>query len=293
MFDYMLLLVGEQPIPNLLPVLFLKPKNVILVYSERTKEQTNNLTQLLENKGIHCDRQKVDAYQISAATQIMQDAVKGISDKLIINLTGATKLMSIAAYELARINQVSFVYLESEKCKSLLHFYTPNDSSFLLTDTQELDELITLDDYFRCYGLEYSDGKYGSGSGQWFEKSVVSTLQKAGFEVKCCVIFDRFGKQLEIDVVVRLKNQLGVLECKDSARNPKKGIDQLNTAGGREFLGTYIGKFLVCTHPMNNDLKELALARGIELIELLSSSSPSLSTTDEIKLTETIRKKLS
>lgn len=289
----MLLLVGEQPIPNLLPVLFLKPKNVILIYSDRTEDQTINLTKLLEDKGINCHPEKVDAYQISSTTQIMQDAIKGITEKLIINLTGATKLMSIAAYDLARINQVPFVYLESEKRKSLLHFYKPNDGSFYLTETQELEELITLDDYFKCYGLAYSDGEYADGDGAWLEKAVVATLEKADFEVKYGVKFTRFGKGIDIDTVVRIKNQVGIIECK--LKGKKIGIDQLNTAGGREFLGTYTSKFLVSAASMDQmtDLKELALARGIEIIELLSSSSPSLSTTDEVKLIEAIRKKLS
>jgi len=299
MFEQMLLLVGEQPIPNLLPVLCLKPLSVILIYTGRTEEQTKNLIKVLEAKNINCHLQEVNPYEISSTTQIMQDMVKGSRDTLIINLTGATKLMSIAAYDLAHITQVPFVYLESEKRKSLLHFYKPNNNSFSLEKTIELDELITLDVYFKCYGLEYSDGEYCSEEGEWLERSVVSCLDKSGFEVKHGVKFQRFGKQLEIDVVVRLKNQVGVIECKSGEKfRPKKGIDQLNTAGGREFLGTYISKFLVCTNSMEKskqmkELKELAIARGIVPIELLSSISPNLSIDDEAKLVELIKTRLS
>ncbi|EKV01099.1 hypothetical protein Lepto7375DRAFT_3242 [Leptolyngbya sp. PCC 7375] len=45
----MICLIGEQPVPNLLPILHCQPDEVILICISRTEPVKNNLTKVLRN----------------------------------------------------------------------------------------------------------------------------------------------------------------------------------------------------------------------------------------------------
>src|SRR5207248_10739375 len=77
---------------------------------------------------------------------------------------------------------------------------------------------------------------------------------------------------LEIDLVVRLENQFGIIEAKSGDSEKKKeAIDQLSTASQREFLGTFIKRLLVLKRPLGSDNKKLAHAHNIIEIFLPSA----------------------
>ncbi len=53
----------------------------------------------------------------------------------------------------------------------------------------------------------------------------------------------------------------------------KQGLDQINTAGGQQYLGTYTQKFLISDQQWDrsrSNLTELAEARRISVVELPS-----------------------
>lgn len=77
---------------------------------------------------------------------------------------------------------------------------------------------------------------------------------------------------MEIDLIFRCGNQVGIAELKTGkVALSKEGLDQLNAACAREYLGIYTKKFLIIDgeYPANN--KELAQAWNINIIELTGS----------------------
>ena len=103
------------------------------------------------------------------------------------------------------------------------------------------------------------------------------------------------GGAVDIDLIVRWENQVGIIETKLGSNGMKKAIDQLNTAGGRGYLGTYTQKFLVSDQDWSaySDLKDLVLARQIKLIELPGAGGPDgLSPEQAEALVKSIQKEL-
>ena len=81
-------LIGEQNLPNLLPILHLNPAQIILVYSDFTKETAHRLTKLVHSK-IKADviQLVVDAYNIDQTKSCILSAARPLlpTDILVIS----------------------------------------------------------------------------------------------------------------------------------------------------------------------------------------------------------------
>lgn len=290
----MITLVGEQPTPTLIPLKYLKPEHVVLVRTDnkRVKDVSENLSKLIaaaqpldvppyDIGGIF---KELEAYILASGWQ---------SGDLLFNLTGGTKPMAFAAFRLAEKIGGSFVYLQSEGRKSLLYRYDFDRSrGFVLQSKDEIPEVITIDDYLKAHGL----WNYTSRSlKESFEMKVYQTLQDAVAnqqisEIKSSVWQDG----LQIDVMLRFKNQIGVAEIKTGrAAESSVGINQLNTASEQRFLGTFISKFLILDRVLDSNNQALAEAHRVEVIVLRSRAGGNdLSKEVQTFLIETIRQKL-
>lgn len=101
-----------------------------------------------------------------------------------------------------------------------------------------------------------------------FEHAVQNELKPHTSEIVSCVRAVALNS-LEIDLVIRCGNQFGVAELKTGAEATRKApIDQLNSATGREFLGTYTRRFLIINRNLPRENREPAAAYRIEVIEL-------------------------
>lgn len=82
------------------------------------------------------------------------------------------------------------------------------------------------------------------------------------------------GGALEIDLILRCGNHVGIAEVKaGKSVTYKEGIDQLNAACAREYFGTYTRKFLIVDREYPHNNKELAKAWNINVIELTKSTN--------------------
>lgn len=286
----MIALIGEQPIPNLLPIRHDKPKEVLLVRTDRTKIVGDRLRKILEPdvSVFFCD---VDPYDISAIYCNLSDRVEELgwsSAELIFNLTGGTKAMAFAAYHLALEKKESqFLYLESERGKSRFRQYAFEDRSATLKRDEIIPTVITIDDYLTAHL-----GVYQSyNANEPFEQLLFEVLKNEMDEVMVAVKNPR--GTLDLDLVVRIGNQVGIIEAKTGNKARKKeGIDQLNTAGGRAYLGIYTKKFLIVDSSWEKltNLSELAIARNIMVIQLSSYGQKKLlSDDDKQHLIQTIK----
>ncbi|HSK70437.1 MAG TPA: DUF1887 family CARF protein [Pyrinomonadaceae bacterium] len=271
----MICLVGEQPVPNLLPIRSLMPQTVVLIMSNRTANVSENLKNLLAAKHIVIEN-PVDAYDLPKAQAELESFIKRNvwnPEQLIFNLTGGTKPMSLAAFCLAREMKAAVTYLQSEGGKSLLYTYDWQDGNLRLWQREEIKSLLTLDDYLRAYGRDdyFFDKTIKNDFGELFETAVFEALKIFCDETPFRNVRFKSFSHVELDLVFRIGNQVGVAEVKTGKEPNKTSIDQLNSPTHREFLGTYTKKFLILHNELGSGNKKLTEAYRISVIELKDS----------------------
>lgn len=279
-------LIGEQPIPNLLPLRCQPPDVAVLVHTNLTGDAARRLGHLLPEicEVLFCLVSPYDISQIVRHLRALIEEHGWVSGDLLFNLTGGTKAMALAAYLLAAERRAPFLYLQSEGKKARLYRYEFVGGAMpQVVDDRLLPGLITIDDYIRAYAGEYHITGFSSGdAGAPFERAVFAALEPVVDEIVAGV---RLTQALEIDLVLRCENQVGIAEVK-TGREIKKGIDQLNTAGGQRYLGTYTSKVLISDHCWEaegwSNLKELAEARRIAVVEAPSFRLSGVLSADEI-----------
>ncbi len=266
----LLSLVGEQPIPNLLPARFLKRERNLLIYTQQTERLARHLKALIpESETV---KLKSDPYYIEKVYQELKLLIEN-EHEVEFNLTGGTKIMGMAAFSLAAETGSPFCYLQSEGQQSLLHRFIFQNGHAVADSPADLPELINARDYLLAHLDNYNEGGYSddSNGGGTFERAIGEELKKAGYEVLAGIRPERVKNQIEIDLIVRYKNQVAICEVKlGDAREekPKQGIDQLNTAAGREYLGIYAIRVLINGRRLSTSIKTLAQERDIKTIEL-------------------------
>lgn len=266
-------LIGEQPIPNLLPIRYQPPDTAVFLYTDYTEGTAERLKGLLPNscEAVLC---RVAPYDIPAIVLALRELVREHqweTKELLFNLTGGTKAMMLAASQVAASYGSPFIYLQSEGRQTRLYRYAFDAAGDpYVTDDRILPSLIEIDDYIRAFVDEYQIGGFAKGGpGGVFEEAVYDALQPAVDEI---VVGVRLASEVDIDLVVRCDNQIGIIEVKKGS-GVKKGIDQLNTAGGRSFLGTYTRKMLVSDQEWDKSFsnhQDLADARWVTVIQLPS-----------------------
>ena len=245
-------LVGEQPTPIILAHRSAYPDHHLLLHSSTTRRVAHNLVEILPETS----SEQIPDYDL---TRALEKIKSWCTPRSILNLTGGTKPMALAAYEAARSRGLQFLYLQSEGKQSVLYRYTFKHSQPLLEERAILPALINIEDYLGIHGL-FPNAEKGPMNEQ--EAGLRSYLEKQVAECRTNLIFDAF----EIDFILRRCNQVAVIEAKMTAKNTREGIDQLNTYAGREYLGTYTGKILVVQKPLGPQLSRLAEARHINVV---------------------------
>ena len=288
-------LIGEQPIPNLLPVLYLKPDKSIFLYTDKTEKIAKNLKEMVTNSNIL----KIYPYDFNRTYSELKKLFTE-NDEIIANVTGGTKIMSLSLFQLALANNSEIIYYISEKNTSLLYKFRLNDNNELDLTTVELPELITAEQYIKAHIRYFDFRKQEKNRGTDFENLICDTLRENNFEVLQNIAPRKERQQLEIDAVIRLKgtNNVGIAEIKVGdlkGEGPKKGIEQLALASQREYLGTYTKRFLITSRKLKKEIRELAKVHNIIVIDGIEQNRYNDELTDESKrkLIEKLKEKLS
>ena len=296
----LLCLSGEQPIPNLLPVRFFRPPETLIAHTqlEASQKSAQRLARLIENARLFLVG---DGYHISAILKKLGEAV-GEREDVIVNLTGATKPMALAAFELARQRRYPMVYYQTEgprgrDQKSALYRYRFDGQGELLLEEgypRELPALITLDDYLKVHLDGYQEAPPSGASGEALENAVAQALKPHVDEIKQRVEPAGVKGQAEIDLLVRCGNHVGVFEIKTGGSGSgKHAVDQLTTIAAREYLGTYAARFMVTQASMEDRYKALASALRVRIIELREyCPGKTLSQKDQNTLLQTVSQSL-
>lgn len=281
----MLSLVGEQPLPNLLPAYFLKPEAVVLIHTERTKRVSGRLAKMLSQ----ATPLEVDPYDILEIEQAIRTEIgksQRPATELVFNLTGGTKAMALAAYRLAEAMRAAFVYFQTEGRQSRLYQYGWNsDGQPELLQQADLPGLISIKDYVTAHTGTFQITGPSKQAGGHFEAAIASILRGVVDEVEVGV---KFSGALDADLIIRSGNRIAMIEAKTGGRaRSKEGIDQLNTIAGPEYFGTYTTKILIIDQEWDktrSNLRKLAEARNITIVEL-----PGYNTTGVIDAVEAQR----
>lgn len=290
----MISLVGEQPLPNVLPLRHYAPVRVLLVHTERTRKLATRIGDVIRDSrdSIHVEEPfcETDPYLVNdtkakLAAYLARRGFEG--EELIFNLTGGTKTMGYAALELARQYKARAFYYQTEDNQSLIHPYRFENETMIVEAPVPIEETLLLNDHLRLYvGSVEPTCKFNDV----FEKTVYEALKAAEtpqFEVMPPVRLSGVNSTVEVDGIVRLGNQIAVLEIKRKAG--KRSIDQLNSATHPLMLGTYTRKVLVSSVPLEGNNPDLAEAYRIHTIVLQSGGGEDLSLADKEGLVREVK----
>lgn len=264
-------LIGEQPIPNLLPILHLKPDKTIVLHTHKTHVVAERLKKII---GI-IQLVRTEPYSFTNNLKKLQ-AVFNNNDEYIFNITGGTKIMSVALFQFALETNSKVVYVDSQNNKNNLIYVLENNQA-ISERVEKIKEMIDIKTYLNVHldGYFISKNQDQNIEGIKYENSIVKVLERNGFEVVQSVKPKGEGDQLEIDAVLKLKgtNNFAIAEIKSGYSNEsaKKGIDQLSTAGSREYLGIYTKKILVSRRRVNDSVKKLADKHNVIVVDRIYS----------------------
>lgn len=175
-------LISDQPMPNVMAVLQREQteqrftnlefivsadKNDLSKYDQRFDEICKRLETFFKNRGYIVSRwSPVDPYNIKTALKACHEAVDALKEKgyeVVFNITGGTKLMSLAAYLCAQDNQIEAIYVESRDRFLISVSPAGNLVGAIATDSfeterkslqEELFRVIDVSSYIALYGKE-------------------------------------------------------------------------------------------------------------------------------------------
>jgi Holliday junction resolvase-like predicted endonuclease len=239
-----------------------------------------------------------DAYRLKEIYDKLRQRVNSqLEADWCFNLTGGTKLMSLAATQAAADFNLPCVYYQTEaerqqQVGKLLYYRF--EERRLIEDPsggEVLLPLLTLDDYLRAHLDDYTCREQSDSK---LEEAVYQALQPHVDEILCNVRPEGVKDQVEIDLLIRIGNQVGVIEVKSGGKGSgKKAVDQLTTAAAREYLGTYAQRFIVTQQAQEDRYKALANAVQVQVIELLKyRGGTRLDSSDQQKLLDAIQGKM-
>ncbi len=266
----MILLVGEQPAPNLLPVRQLQAGCVVLVYSDRTQKVATKLRSVMDCEIVLCH---VHAYDIPAIVASLREIIaqnEWSHTDLVFNLTGGTKMMMLAAYLLAQELGSPWIYLNSEgNLTPELLCFAPGD---LTSASLPVSVMVELEDYLRMYMGTYGQRKIKDAFEIAISQAIAPEFWPEGLDEFLLGVCPKDAGNVDVDAVMRAGTQFGVVEIKNrkslNDEGNKFAIDQLTTAASQVGLGTYVRKIVITTEPLDVNNRKLATKERIDVIEL-------------------------
>jgi len=266
----MIVLAGEQAAPNLLPTRQFQPNRVVILHTDlaKSKQMAENLALCLQE--LQPELRSIAAYDPAQAMQTLEGLLAEFP-RAIVNITGGTKPMSLAALLAAREAQGQPFYVRSQGAKTEADLYVFDSRGCpVVGETVTIPNTISIDDYLTAYfGKTYHFTGFSKDQGGVFEKAVSVALEPGVDEIKAGWKHD--SGAVDVDLIVRCNNQIGIIEVKGGKKaKTTEGIKQLAVAGGQRFFGTYVRRFLVIDQSWSgrSNNRALAEALGIVLVEL-------------------------
>ncbi|GAP05380.1 MAG TPA: DUF1887 domain-containing protein [Anaerolinea thermolimosa] len=272
-------LVGEQPIPNILP-LWQFPEFTRTQFAA-TRATLGHAEQMRQAIAADASLKHVEVlppltiepYDLQKTRLVLSQAMSRHleqGDTVCLNLTAGTKLMSLAALQAAYGTGITLLYVATET----------NQMIFLRSDgvefkRQPIEVSISVEQYLRAYGFEVSQdrGFRPPREGDALEEEVERRLKESGFfdDVQRNVLIRRVKEhgevKNELDVAATRNGHLAVCSCKAVNSLNRESLYELSSVVRREYAGIYCGKVLATTAEVTDGLRERARLWGIELVD--------------------------
>lgn len=110
-------LVSHQPIPNLIPLKIagLEPKKVILLVSPDMKTQADRIEGVINSWKIETERKPIAPFDLESALETCLEVLFMLdAENVILNVTGGTKIMALAAFEAFRKMKRPILYVDTQ-----------------------------------------------------------------------------------------------------------------------------------------------------------------------------------
>lgn len=281
----LLSLLGEQPIPNLLPLWqdsrytatqfaatqATLPLAVQLASFIRRDPQLGRLTVL--------ETIRLAPYDLAQSRAVLSGRLADCQlagQPVCLNFTGGTKLMGLAALQAAFGSGVSLLYVATEENRLITL-----GSDGAERASEPIRVRVDVEQYLRAHGLDVGTSpNFGRGParprqavGDPLEQRVFQAARKAGVfdDVRRQVFIRRFTERgpvlNELDIVVTRNGRLVVCSCKSGRSATREALYELASLSRREAAGIYCGKVLVSDQPdLPPALRDRARASGVRLV---------------------------
>lgn len=110
-------LVSSQPIPNLIPINMneLRPRKVALLVSSDMQIQAERLERIIRGMGIKVIKYDIAPYDLESARDTCMNILAQFeNEEVILNITGGTKIMALAAFEVFREMEKTIIYVDTQ-----------------------------------------------------------------------------------------------------------------------------------------------------------------------------------
>lgn len=268
-------LLGPRPILNLLAIRALEPEEILFVGTKDTHSLAQHLQSLVGNKAKVSQSEIFDPYDVPYMMKAVNKKLRKLGwepDETLFDLSGGSKLMFYAAVQLAKAHESPAADVERVGFRYRMRQFEFQDHHVVTTRDEYLPPLIDIADYLNCYLPGFHEDGFSRDAhgrvdiGGRFESAVYNTLAEHVDEVMAGVRPKGVAEQIEIDLIVRQGNNVGIIEAKTGVK--KAGIDQLDTAGNPHYLGDFLAKLLVTGRYLPRAHKALASAQEIRVVEL-------------------------
>lgn len=289
-------LVGEQPMPILIPLWQRKQQSgfkdsLQFVATKTTLHIAHRLIDFISNDPSLKHHFKVsekkpiilvDAYQlIDTQDKLIEEVKNNQNQRVLINLTSGTKIVSLACLQSAQGRDVELVYV-STQTNELLFFHPTSKRE----TRQTIDVTISVKQYFAAHGFETNPNLNFSNpfppvappkAGDELEELVYSSLKDSGLfddVQKSLYIRRSMGKEdaviNEFDVLATYNGNLAVCSCKSGRVDKQnKYLYELSALTSRDLAGIYCQRLLISAQPDENisdDIKNRAKADRIKIV---------------------------
>lgn len=205
-------LVSHQPMANVIPVLELNPDKVILLRTKQESKIAENLQKLFVKKNIKTEinAKYIDPYNLETVKTVCRQIINDNKSNVILNVTGGTKPMAIAAYEIFKSSDKKIVY------------YDPINHYIMMMNPMDSEKIpiingVNVEDYLTAHGYKITSEMSGTGRAEQKEKFLNGMNYK------------RFNEFMTFYSEVKSKNPLNKLRFDYTGHGFKfnKGMDRI------------------------------------------------------------------
>jgi Domain of unknown function (DUF1887). len=146
-------LISDQTIPNILAIHHFRPDELLFISTEEMerKNKISAILMTLELLGLKCQNDSVIVREDSILNchKKLSKWIEGKEDsEFVVNLTGGTKIMSIAAYEFFKDYSSKMIYIPIPKNEFIVPFPKKQPA-----EPVKLDLRLSVIEYLTAYGL--------------------------------------------------------------------------------------------------------------------------------------------